>query len=58
MISPPRVMRPAVGSITAPRHLSRVLLPEPEGPIRPDHLAGRDGHVHVLQRIDRGVALP
>ena len=27
-------MRPALGSITAPRHLSRVLLPEPEGPIR------------------------
>jgi hypothetical protein len=25
----------AVGSITAPRHLSSVLLPEPEGPISP-----------------------
>src|SRR3990167_7889896 len=28
-------MRPALGSITAPRHLSRVLLPEPDGPISP-----------------------
>jgi hypothetical protein len=28
-------MRPAVGSITAPRHFSSVLLPEPDGPIRP-----------------------
>ncbi len=28
-------MRPAVGSITAPRHFSKVLLPEPEGPIKP-----------------------
>src|SRR5574340_961943 len=28
-------LRPEVGSITAPRHLSSVLLPEPDGPIRP-----------------------
>ena len=28
-------MRPALGSMTAPRHLSSVLLPEPEGPISP-----------------------
>src|SRR5690606_1364064 len=35
MVSSPIVIRPDVGSITAPRHLSRVLLPDPEGPIRP-----------------------
>ena len=29
------VMRPSLGSITAPRHLSSVLLPEPEGPTNP-----------------------
>ena len=28
-------MRPPLGSITAPRHLSSVLLPEPEGPMSP-----------------------
>ncbi|OQB99091.1 MAG: hypothetical protein BWX79_03232 [Alphaproteobacteria bacterium ADurb.Bin100] len=28
-------MRPALGSMMAPRHLSSVLLPEPEGPISP-----------------------
>ena len=28
-------MRPDVGSITAPRHFSSVLLPEPLGPISP-----------------------
>src|SRR5690606_36026014 len=33
--SSPRVIRPPVGSMTAPRALSRVLLPEPEGPTRP-----------------------
>ena len=35
MSSSPSVMRPAVGSITAPSDFSSVLLPEPEGPIRP-----------------------
>src|SRR4030065_1751245 len=35
MTSPSRVMQPCAGSITAPRHLSRVVLPEPLGPMRP-----------------------
>src|SRR5687767_11625613 len=35
MTLPPRVMRPRVGSMTAPRHLRRVVLPEPLGPMSP-----------------------
>jgi hypothetical protein len=49
------VMRPAVGSITAPRHLSSVLLPEPLGPISPTPRPAH-GHVDVLQRVDGGIA--
>jgi hypothetical protein len=35
MVSPPSTIRPPLGSMTAPRHFSSVLLPEPDGPIRP-----------------------
>jgi hypothetical protein len=49
-------MRPAVGSITAPRHLSSVLLPDGRAD-QAHHFARRDLHIHVSQGKDSGVTI-
>ena len=42
--------------MTAPRHFSKVLFPEPDGTNQSDHFTWCNRHIYVCRGVDRRIA--